>query len=82
MGLETSAENGILQYNMVKHSTTLIPALAAVLLAGCVHVKSEPVEINLNISGELRLKVDRELDDVFAALDAESETLIAPTPNN
>ena len=48
-------------------------ALASLLAAGCTHtvnVKAEePITINLNvkIEHEIRIKVDKELDDLFEA---------------
>jgi len=38
---------------------------AAVALAGCLHVKVDPLEVK-PITLNVNLKVDRELDDMFA----------------
>lgn len=55
-------------------TTRLIPALllCAMVTAGCtptvaVQAPSEPITVNLNvkIEHEIRVKVDRELDDLF-----------------
>lgn len=58
---------------------TLISSLiaTAALFTGCVQVKTEPIDINLNISGELRLKIDQQLDNFFDELDDASATLAA-----
>lgn len=50
----------------------LVPLLAAFLLAACTHKievsAKEPITINLNlkIDHEIRVKVDKELDDIFS----------------
>ena len=47
-------------------------ALTACLLSvGCIRLKSDPIEVNVNV----RLKVDRELRDVFRELDAVDPTM-------
>jgi hypothetical protein len=64
----------LITYIAVKATGKKLAALtlvAAWLLAGCVQLRapSEPITINLNvkIEHEIRVKVDKELDDVFAA---------------
>lgn len=52
-------------------------SLITVFAAGCVQVKTEPIDINLNISGELRLKIDKQLDNFFDDIDDASATVIA-----
>ncbi len=57
------------------------PFLAAVMLAlmaGCVHVKLDPIEVNANVNVNVRL--DRALNDFFGDLDKQSSTLATPTP--
>lgn len=51
---------------------------AVVLLSGCVqvHTKVEPIDINVNV----RVKVDRELDDFFGPLDERDPTLQPAQP--
>lgn len=50
----------------------LAPAVAAVLLAGCTTVRLEggdkPIEVNLNvkIDQEVRVKLDREIEDLIS----------------
>lgn len=53
---------------------TLYLAFAALMLAACtptvqIAVPNEPITINLNIriEHEIRVKVEEELDDIFAA---------------
>ncbi|MDY6983482.1 MAG: YnbE family lipoprotein [Pseudomonadota bacterium] len=58
----------------MKKSCAMLLLVTAWLLAGCqptvqLQAPSEPITINLNvrIEHEIRVKVDKELDDVFAA---------------
>jgi hypothetical protein len=48
----------------------LLPALLG-LLAGCVHVKVDPIEVNVNVN----VRVDKALNDFFGDLDKQSSTL-------
>lgn len=48
------------------------------LMAGCVHVKLDPIEVNANVNVNVRL--DRALNDFFGDLDKQSSTLATPTP--
>jgi hypothetical protein len=43
------------------------------LLAGCVHVKLDPIEVNANVNVNVRL--DKALNDFFGDLDKQSSTL-------
>ncbi len=54
--------------------------LAAVLpMTSCVHVKVDPVRIDATVT----IRVERELDDFFGAIDSGSKTIGAPTaPDN
>ena len=57
----------------VKYSGTI--SLAAFILAGCVQVKTEPIKIEpIYIEITVNHKVQKELDDVFADIDAASQT--------
>lgn len=50
----------------------ILLTLAAVLpLASCVHVKVEPVRIDATVT----IRVERELDDFFGAIDSSSKTI-------
>lgn len=48
-------------------------------LAGCVNVRTEPIEVKpIHITVDVNVKVERALDDFFGALDAQSATLQHP----
>jgi len=55
-----------------KELTALLPLLAVVALSACTTVKLEggdkPIEVNLNvkIDQEVRVKLDREIEDLIA----------------
>jgi len=55
----------------------LLPCLAAALAtAGCVHVKTDPIEVKpIHITVDVNVKVDRALDDFFGDLDKKSATI-------
>ena len=56
-------------------------ALVAALLlagAGCLHVKTDPVEVHMTV--DVNVKVDRALDDFFGDLDRRSTTIETPAP--
>lgn len=57
-------------------------ALAGVaLLAGCVSVRTEPIEVKpIHITVDVNVKVERALEDFFGDLDAQSKTLATPKP--
>jgi hypothetical protein len=55
-------------------SRHLIPVLIPALLAGCVHVKMDPVKIDATIT----VRVQRDLEDYFDDIDAASETTRNP----
>jgi hypothetical protein len=48
----------------------------ALVAAGCVHVKMDPIEVNANVT--VNVKVDRALDDFFGDLDKKSSTIATP----
>ena len=55
--------------------------LFAVLLlpwAGCLHVKTDPVEVHMTV--DVNVKVDRALDDFFGDIDRRSATIATPAP--
>jgi hypothetical protein len=43
-------------------------------LAGCIHVKVDPIHVTLDVN----VKVDRALDDFFGDLDKKSSTITTP----
>jgi hypothetical protein len=47
--------------------------LLAAFLAGCLHVKMDPIEVNANVNVNVRL--DKALNDFFGDLDKQSSTL-------
>ena len=51
----------------------LLPILLLLPLSGCLHVKVDPVKVDATIT----LRVERELDDYFSAIDSASETVKA-----
>lgn len=55
------------------------PVLLPVLLAGCVNVKTAPIEVKpIHITVDVNVKVDRALDDFFGDLDSKSATHVTP----
>jgi hypothetical protein len=56
-------------------------ALAAALLllgAGCLHVKTDPVDVHMTV--DVNVRVDRALGDFFGDLDRRSSTIETPAP--
>jgi hypothetical protein len=47
--------------------------LPAVLLAGCIHVKMDPIQVHAVV--DVNVKIDKALDDFFGDLDKKSTTL-------
>jgi hypothetical protein len=60
----------------IKASFLLLLCLA--LLQGCFTIKTEHEVKPIQITVDVNLRVERELDDLFGDLDAASETLEAP----
>jgi len=57
-------------------------SLAPLLLAGCINVKTEPIEVKpIHITVDVNVKVERALDDFFGDLDKKSST-ISPNEEN
>ena len=51
--------------------------LPLLLMAGCLNVKTEPIEVKpIHITVDVNVKVDRALDDFFGDLDKKSSTII------
>ena len=61
-------------------SRLLLPSLLlALAAAGCVHVKTDPIEVKpIHITVDVNVKVDKALDDFFGDLDKKSSTLTVP----
>ncbi|MDB6170094.1 MAG: hypothetical protein JWM88_2958 [Verrucomicrobia bacterium] len=52
---------------------------AALPLAGCLHVKTDPIEVKpIHITVDVNVKVEKALDDFFGELDQKSTTLATP----
>ena len=49
----------------------LFLAALPLFFIGCVHVKMDPIEVNVNVN----VKVDKALDDFFGDLDKKSASL-------
>jgi hypothetical protein len=53
--------------------------LPLLLLAGCLNVKTEPIEVKpIHITVDVNVKVERALEDFFGDLDKKSETIEKP----
>ena len=54
----------------------LAVSFVPLLLAGCLNVKTEPIEVKpIHITVDVNVKVDRALDDFFGDLDKKSATI-------
>lgn len=59
----------------------LLLAMLGLNLAGCLSVKTEPIEVKpIHVTVDVNVKVDKALDDFFGDLDQKSSTLNAPKP--
>ncbi|WP_221029821.1 hypothetical protein [Actomonas aquatica] len=54
---------------------SLLAAVPCLFLAGCVHVKMDPIQVHAVV--DVNVKVDRALDDFFGDLDRQSSTITA-----
>jgi hypothetical protein len=55
--------------------------LLLLCLAGCLDVKTEPIEVKpIHITVDVNVRVDKALDDFFGDVDKKSTTIAAPTP--
>jgi hypothetical protein len=53
--------------------------LVPLLFAGCIHVKTEPIEVRpIHVTVDVNVRVERALDDFFGDLDQQSRTLQPP----
>ncbi len=56
--------------------------LIPLALAGCISVKTEPIEVKpIHITIDVNVKVDKALDDFFGDLDKKSATVNDPVSN-
>ncbi len=68
---------------MRSHPRLTLLGLAACAsgLAGCVSVRTEPIEVKpIHITVDVNVKVERALDDFFDDLDAQSKTVTHDQP--
>lgn len=66
----------------MKFRLLLSSLLLALSAAGCLHVKTDPIEVKpIHITVDVNVKVDKALDDFFGDLDKKSTTLSVPSTN-
>ncbi len=56
----------------------LLPLCSLILVAtaGCLHVKTDPIEVKpIHITVDVNVKVEKALDDFFGDLDKKSATI-------
>lgn len=65
---------------MAVYASTLLPMsrrpfllLPVVLLAGCIHVKMDPIQVHATV--DVNVKIDQALDDFFGDIDRKSTTM-------
>jgi hypothetical protein len=59
----------------------LIAAGLPFLLAGCLNIKTAPIEVKpIHITVDVNVKVEKALDDFFGDLDKKSTTLASAKP--
>ena len=57
-------------------------AALPLVLAGCLNVKTAPIEVKpIHITVDVNVKVEKALDDFFGDLDKKSTTIAAPKPS-
>lgn len=57
-------------------SLRLMFLASTLLLAGCIHVKVDPVQVHATV--DVNVRVDKALDDFFGDLDQKSATIENP----
>jgi hypothetical protein len=66
---------------MIARSIRHWPLCLPLLLAGCLNVKTAPIEVKpIHITVDVNVKVDRALDDFFGDLDKKSTTIDEAKP--
>lgn len=59
----------------------LVPA--PLLLAGCLNVKTAPIEVRpIHVTVDVNVRVERALEDFFGDLDQRSQTVNVPEPTS
>lgn len=65
----------------MKNSFLLCAATALLLVAGCLNVKTAPIEVKpIHITVDVNVKVERALEDFFGDIDKKSATIETPKP--
>jgi hypothetical protein len=60
----------------MKRASFLPLALLALNFAGCLSVKTEPIEVKpIHVTVDVNVKIEKALDDFFGDLDKKSTTL-------
>jgi len=60
----------------MKRPALLLCVVGALSTTGCVHVKTDPIEVKpIHITVDVNVKVDKALDDFFGDLDKKSTTI-------
>lgn len=64
-----------------KAGALAVAATLPLLLAGCLNIKTEPIEVKpIHITVDVNIKVEKALDDFFGDLDKKSTTLAPAKP--
>jgi len=58
---------------LLSMSRRLLLLLPVVLLAGCIHVKMDPIQVHATV--DVNVKIDKALDDFFGDIDRKSTTM-------
>jgi hypothetical protein len=67
----------------MKRIVRLLFPLPLLALAGCLSVKTEPIEVKpIHITVDVNVKVEKALDDFFGDLDRKSASLPPAAPAN
>jgi len=60
----------------MKRAPLCLPALLALNFAGCLSVKTEPIEVKpIHVTVDVNVKIEKALDDFFGDLDKKSSTI-------
>ena len=66
----------------MRFDSRVVPLLAVagvVVMTGCAHVKVDPIQVQtIHIVHDVNIRVDKQLDDYFARLDAEAAAATRP----
>ena len=60
----------------MKVSRLLLACLPLLLATACIHIKTDPVDVHMTV--DVNVKVDRALDSFFGDLDKKSTTIVEP----